>query len=87
MTTKYQRGINIGLVMAAAVYGLGALLLLSGVAGRVTWAFLASFTAVAALTLAWAIVQSVLPRVTALANGYQDPWVQHWETLMRRPCR
>ncbi|MBI2918259.1 MAG: hypothetical protein HYY01_09710 [Chloroflexi bacterium] len=87
MTKQQQKGINIGLTMAAAVYGLGAILLLSGVAGRVAWAFLASFAAVVAVTLAWAIVHSVLPRVTALANGYQDPWVQQWEALMQRPCR
>lgn len=87
MTTRHQRGINIGLAMAAAVYGLGALLLLSGVAGQVAWAFLASFTVVAAVTLAWAMVHSVLPHVTALAQGCQDPWTLHWEALMRRPCR
>ena len=84
MTTR-QKTINMGLVMAAVVYGLGALLLLSGVAGRVAWAFLASFTAVAVVTLAWATVQSVMPHIPR--PRYEDPWVAYWETLMRRPCR
>ncbi|GEM_PF-6529208 len=87
MTNRHQRGIQIGLVMAATVYGLGALLLISGVGGRVAWAFLASFAAVAAVTIAWAIVQSVAPHLPKLAKTYEDPWARQWEAMMRRPCR
>lgn len=87
MTTKYHRGIQIGLVMAAVIYGVGALLLFAGFSDKLAWGLLSSFGAVAGLTLTWALAVSIWPHLPRLARSYQDPWVEHWETLMQRPCR